>query len=460
MITPGNVTGQCQESPADHYYSTNTGELGFNDWDLDIWDIVDSSVSCPVLETDAPTHTIKDNKYPGQTTYLLKSSDSSTIMLSDTIDVSIAPYTIAFMAKSDGQVNITSVFGGGDSTNRTYSTTVLDNWLLYVGHCYLNSSGVKTLTIGRVTDSWASATKLWIAGAKIYKGYLSRSELIKNFNSGSMIRQTADDIELKVKNTGINIEDGTITLNANNTIVSDDLTVKRLITQATEGDSHIEIFGSEMNIYNFWGVLQIQFGLDGDGNAVLKFFDKNGNLLYNLGPNGLSWIQVVEEEFLPSVFKFISNSPSTSGMAPYAEGSEQTLYQYKAARLNGAIIGGNLSNHDSALAAQAEKKWFKTQSIHQSGTYYTANEVTGLFRDTNTPIVKFNLIQKYEDVAGAKEYLLNEIPGMTSEIVNGFDWTLDTLSGTLKLKYAIYWTWYSRFIDGYQDLIFKTWQEG
>lgn len=120
-------------------------------------------------------------------------------------------------------------------------------------------------------------------------------------------------------------------------------------------------------------------------------------------------------------------------------------------------MGGNLSNHDSALAAQAEKKWFKTQAIHQSGTYYTANEVTGLFRNEDIAIVKFNLIQKYEDVAGAKEYLLNEIPGMTSEIVNGFDWTLDTLSGTLKLKYAIYWTWYSRFIDGYQDLVFKTW---
>ena len=459
MITPGNVTGQCQESPADHYYSTNTGELGFNDWDLDIWNIVDSSVSAPVEETDAPTHTIKDNKYPGQTTYLLKSTDNVSTMLSDTIDVSVGPYTMVYMAKSDGQVDITSNFGGGDATNRTFTSTVLDNWLLYVGHCYLNSSGAKTMTLGKVTN-WNGSTKLWIAGAKIYKGYLSRSQVIQTFNSGSMIRQTADDIELKVKNTGINIEDGTITLTADNTIISDDLTVKKLITMPNQGDAHIEIYNSEMNIYNMFGTLQIQFGLDEEGNAVLKFFDKNGNLLYNLGPNGLSWIQIIEEEFMSSTFKFISNSPSTSGLAPYPEGQSTTLYQYKAARLNGAIVGGNLSNHDSALAAQAEKKWFKTQAIHQSGTYYTANEVTGLFRNEDIAIVKFNLIQKYEDVAGAKEYLLNEIPGMTSEIVNGFDWTLDTLSGTLKLKYAIYWTWYSRFIDGYQDLVFKTWQEG
>lgn len=85
------------------------------------------------------------------------------------------------------------------------------------------------MTLGKVTN-WNGSTKLWIAGAKIYKGYLSRSQVIQTFNSGSMIRQTADDIELKVKNTGINIEDGTITLTADNTIISDDLTVKKLIT--------------------------------------------------------------------------------------------------------------------------------------------------------------------------------------------------------------------------------------
>ena len=38
-------------------------------------------------------------------------------MLSDTIDVSVGPYTIVYMAKSDGQVDISSSFGGGDSGN-------------------------------------------------------------------------------------------------------------------------------------------------------------------------------------------------------------------------------------------------------------------------------------------------------------------------------------------------------
>jgi hypothetical protein len=98
-------------------------------------------------------------------------------MFSDTIDVSVGSYTMVYMAKSDGQVDITSSFGGGDSNNRTFTSTVLDNWLLFVGHCYLNSSGVKTMTLGNVTN-WNGNTKLWIAGAKIYKGYLSRSQAI------------------------------------------------------------------------------------------------------------------------------------------------------------------------------------------------------------------------------------------------------------------------------------------
>jgi len=49
--------------------------------------------------------------------------------------------------------------------------------------------------------------------------------------------------------------------------------------------------------------------------------------------------------------------------------------------------------------------------------------------------------------------------GFTSEQVNELDWTLDPNAGTGKLLHAIYWTWYSRMIDGYQDLVFKYWQE-
>lgn len=459
MITPGNIpAADYQESPADHYYATNTGELGFDRWDLDRWSIIDSSVSAPVLETSAPTNTIKDDKYPGQTTYLLKKTDSVSVMLDDTIDVSVGPYTIAFMAKTDGSLGITSSFGGGDTINRTYSTTVLDNWLLYSGHCYLNSSGVKTIKIGQVS-SWTYATKLWIAGAKIFKGYVSRTELIKNYNSNSVARQTADEIELKVKNTGINIEDGTITLSADNTIVSDNLTVSRLITKPVLGDAHVEIYGSEINIFNLFGNKQIQVGVNGDGQSVLRFYDNNGNLLYDLSPNGMNWVQVVQEMFNTETFKFISNNPYASGHGTGESTNSVSLYHYQAKRINGVIYGGTLSNNSAEIAYQAEKKWFKTQTIYNSEGYDSTAEVTGLYRRTDMTEQRIKMMEKWGSVDEFKQWLKDEL-NLTQTVIDSLSYEQDPNVPVLALRYPISYNWYSRFIDGYQDLVLEVWQEG
>lgn len=55
---------------------------------------------------------------------------------------------------------------------------------------------------------------------------LQNVRLLKIKESESLIKQTVDNIELKVKNTGINIEDGTITLNAYKTNVNGNLHIK------------------------------------------------------------------------------------------------------------------------------------------------------------------------------------------------------------------------------------------
>ena len=55
---------------------------------------------------------------------------------------------------------------------------------------------------------------------------LQNVRLLKIKESESLIKQTVDNIELKVKNTGINIEDGTITLNADKTNVNGNLHIK------------------------------------------------------------------------------------------------------------------------------------------------------------------------------------------------------------------------------------------
>ena len=102
----------------------------------------------------------------------------------------------------------------------------------------------------------------------------------------SKITQTANSIALEVINTKvlaglhkigvyINGDDDKILLSAATTEVSDDLVVKRLETRPTEGQARVVIAGSTMDVYGKSGQRNIQFGVDANGYAVLKYFNNN-----------------------------------------------------------------------------------------------------------------------------------------------------------------------------------------
>lgn len=123
-------------------------------------------------------------------------------------------------------------------------------------------------------------------GANETEWTISKTDYIKPTFTSSLIEQKADEITLAVQNTGINIQDGVITLNANNTVVSNTLTVGSVKTVGE--DATIEIAEGAMKIYGTNKTTpNIIFGIDNDGYAVLSYYDNNGNLLYNLGPEGI-----------------------------------------------------------------------------------------------------------------------------------------------------------------------------
>lgn len=70
---------------------------------------------------------------------------------------------------------------------------------------------------------------------------LQNVRLLKIKESESLIKQTVDNIELKVKNTGINIEDGTITLNADKTNVNGNLHIKGQIRKGIINIGHFNL---------------------------------------------------------------------------------------------------------------------------------------------------------------------------------------------------------------------------
>ena len=112
--------------------------------------------------------------------------------------------------------------------------------------------------------------------------------------------------------TGIDITNKSIVLTAENTVIQSsngqrvamfetdsegkpwirgenvdatNLTAQKIITRRDNG-ARVEIADSEINIFGDIA-RNIQFGVDEDGYAVLRYFDNEGKLLYKLGFSGL-----------------------------------------------------------------------------------------------------------------------------------------------------------------------------
>ena len=152
------------------------------------------------------------------------------------------PYTLSFYAKAQYTSKIEAFFhdNGGcvDGTCQILNSTELEKtgttsianfpngqttmhlstkWQRYIVHWYNQNSGNRSILAYRDSiDLWDdidNTPNISICGVEFREGYWDKDLL----NSQSMIRQTATEIEMKVNSTGINISDGSITLNADNT---------------------------------------------------------------------------------------------------------------------------------------------------------------------------------------------------------------------------------------------------
>ena len=71
-------------------------------------------------------------------------------------------------------------------------------------------------------------------------------------------------------------------------IFTDKLTVARLLTTPDDRGAHVEMHDAVLDIFGTHAFPNIRLGIDDDGCAVLKFFNKDGRLMYDLGPSGIS----------------------------------------------------------------------------------------------------------------------------------------------------------------------------
>lgn len=170
------------------------------------------------------------------------------ILKNDLVLEQNTPYTLSFYACSpDDAVLASYLYGNGGCVNGStavndytnieiYSSSVRNqadgltytrigyDWKHYVIHWYNQNAGKRNCIVARLRTDWKQddIADFYICGMELRKGYWTDEQA----DSNSLIRQTANEIELKVKDTGINIGDGTITLNADNTTINGNLNLR------------------------------------------------------------------------------------------------------------------------------------------------------------------------------------------------------------------------------------------
>lgn len=239
----------------------------------------------------------------------------------------------------------------------------------------------------------------------------------------SEIKQSASDIKLSVTDLSTGLEaagihiDGAnsrISLNADTTTVSNDLVVSKLKT--AEAGARIEASGTMLQVFGKMA-LNIQFGVDDNGYAVLSYYNNNGVKLYDLGPNGLNYIDMSEAKMTP-----ISVCTDADNLnAGYVD-----WYGFTAKRLNGQVLGDSVYTHnDQDYARQMDRKTFIANSVSEDNLASGTVRINGQGR-------------KIEEVRYGVEEMQEWLRDNYGIDPAGVDWSLKTDGITLLYPFTIY----------------------
>ena len=171
-----------------------------------------------------------------------------------------------------------------------------------------------------------------------------------------------------------------------------------LQTTHNSGEAYVDIHKGIIDVYGTVA-RNIQFGVNDQGMAVLKYFNNEGINLYDLGPNGidaknlqsaqweeiqyvrvLSIMQTVPPEGL------VSNENATVLFRLNTAWHLTTLYIYHAGKINGTIVSDSANGFTTAAdAAAANGKIFTVNSSgHLANDTYTKNNGSSMLIDKNS----------------------------------------------------------------------------
>lgn len=342
-------------------------------------------------------------------------------------------YVFSFMAKGTGLLTAyfynpdTNVFiedslgGTGNAVNGQANFQLTNKWERYWVHWRPSDSLHKyvLLRLNRsiqsnngdapITDCYIAQPKLE-EGAKMTEYTERKSDLVDKASlKAAGIEITSDQVTLygkkiKVKNTLSTGQTTTAALFTDGAINAALILAQMLTSQGLNGQM-VRIADGLINIYGKAGTANIRFGLNSSGQAVLSYYDDNGNFLYDLGPAGVASLSKVNAQITSKQYIKAEDAGLTTPLGenvdlPWADttkswytatkdnnyilfvkgatGRTTTLYHYSAPRVNGKIVADSangLGTYD--LASAADGRTFTSRTMVKNGAL--TNLADGVF---------------------------------------------------------------------------------
>ena len=259
------------------------------------------------------------------------------------------------------------------------------------------------------TEAWVTKPKLE-EGAQLTDYTERKTDLIDRATAKAAgLEITSSGVTLygekiKVENTLSTGQTTTAALFKDGAINAALILAQMLTSQGYNGQM-VRIADGLINIYGKAGTANIRFGLNSSGQAVLSYYDDNGNFLYDLGPAGVASLSKTDAKITSAQYIKAEDAGLTTPLGENvdltwvdttkswytatkdnnyilfvkgATGKTTTLYRYSAPRVNGKIVADSangLGTYD--LASAADGRTFTSRTMVKNGAL--TNLADGVF---------------------------------------------------------------------------------
>lgn len=377
----------------------------------------------------------KNNSAESQFTEVLQYKFPTTATLSGQARiVKKQDYVFSFVAKGSGNIN---VYLYGDSVHANVYTETCEGNEYTDGKKDGHAQLALTSTYKRYWVHWRiedytgegaevipykvlirvpGDTEAWVTKPKLEEGALMTEYTEKK--TDLIDRATAKAAGLEITSSGVTLYGEKIkvenTLSTGQTTtaalfkdgaINAALILAQMLTSQGLNGQMVRIADGLINIYGKAGTANIRFGLNSSGQAVLSYYDDNGNFLYDLGPAGVASLsktdaKITSEQYIKAEDAGLTTPLGENVDLPWvdttkswytatkdnnyilfvngATGKTTTLYRYSAPRVNGKIVADSangLGTYD--LASAADGRTFTSRTMVKNGAL--TNLADGVF---------------------------------------------------------------------------------